>query len=75
MSNISRIIQGFEVSRDQEYEHTRKPADMAAYRFAPITTCDMLTDRRHNLMFENLWKMFILKCNLKNVPVEDSDSD
>ena len=59
-----------------EFNTDLSPNEIAAFEFAPITTCDversfsvyksMLADNRKRFLFKNLRKLFVIRCNFRN---------
>ena len=70
---ISSILDGNQDTLTSEIEQQLSPLEMAYFKFAPVTTCDVeqsfsvyktfMADNRRSFLFENLKKVFVIRCN------------
>ena len=73
LSTISKILAGNEATFVSDIEQKLSPVEVANFKFAPVTTCDVersfsvyntfLADNRRSFNFENLKKVFVIRCN------------
>ena len=73
LSIISKILAGNEATFVSDIEQKLSPVEVANFKFAPVTTCDVersfsvyntfLADNRRSFNFENLKKVFVIRCN------------
>lgn len=73
LEKIARIIDGDNLAETDDYIKALSPADLSAFKYAPITSCDVersfsaynrvLEDCRRAFVFENLKKHVIIHCN------------
>ena len=73
LSIISKILAGNEATFVSDIEQKLSPVEVANFKFTPVTTCDVersfsvyntfLADNRRSFNFENLKKVFVIRCN------------
>lgn len=83
--DIRDVLEGKDTQSENQYVSNLSPAQIAAFKFCPVTSCDVervfskykntLSDRRRSFLFDNLKKYVVANCNSTEFARAEGDGD